>query len=61
MLVGKYMYRTKQGYTGHIYTEHILDMDWTMYRTIHRTSHFGQMHSEQGQDIKGQGHKTVWS
>ena len=29
-------------------------MDWTMYRTKQRTSHFGQTHFEQGQgqDLK---------
>ena len=38
-------------------------MDWTKYRTKHMTSHLGQTHFKQGQgqDIKGQGHKTVLS
>ena len=34
-----------------------MDKDWAMYRTKHRTSHFGRTHFKQGQgqDIKGQG------
>ena len=54
MLVGQYIQDQTGIYTGHICTGHILDMDWTMYRTKHRTSHFGQTHFEQGQgqDLK---------
>ena len=43
-------------YTGHICTGHILDKDWTIYRTKHRTSHFGQTHF--GTKTRT-GHKTV--
>ena len=58
ILVRQYLQDQTGIYTGHICTGHILDKDWAMYRTKHRTkcrtSHFGQTHFKQGQgqDIK---------
>ena len=54
ILVRQYLQDQTGIYTGHICTGHTLDKDWAMYRTKHRTSHFGQTHFKQGQaqDIK---------